>query len=66
VPVVGTRVGVLPELSPEATVGVGDASALAQTLTSHPPFVARELVEREFALDVCVRGFLQCYARLVA
>jgi len=45
------------------TVAVGDASALAQALTSPPPPGARDLVQREFALDVCVRGFLQCYTR---
>jgi len=60
------RVGVLPELSPERTVDVGNASTLAQALTSSSPPGARDLVLREFALGVCVRGFLQCYARLTA
>jgi glycosyltransferase involved in cell wall biosynthesis len=66
VPVVGTRVGVLPEISPAATVAVADAAALAQALTSRPRSSARDVVEREFSLDVCVQGFLQCYTRLNA
>jgi glycosyltransferase involved in cell wall biosynthesis len=66
IPIVGTRVGVLPELAPRATVGVGDVLGLADALEAHQAASARPTVERDFALDACVRGFLQCYTRLAA
>jgi glycosyltransferase involved in cell wall biosynthesis len=66
IPVVGTNVGVVPDLAPDATVAVGDASALARVLQATATSSSRDLVEREFALDVCARGFLECYARLAA
>jgi len=65
VPVLGTRVGVLPELSPNATVAVGDAAALAQMLNAPPPSGTHDLVQRDFALDVCARNFVLCYERLI-
>jgi glycosyltransferase involved in cell wall biosynthesis len=76
-PVVGTRVGVLPELEPEAgrTVAVGDASALAEALAevctdeAHSRRLgaaARRLVEADFGLDACVERFRGIYARLLA
>jgi glycosyltransferase involved in cell wall biosynthesis len=63
-PVVGTCVGVVPELSPGQVVPVGDVSGLAAVLESRPSTSARPIVEREFSLDVCVQGFLRCYAQL--
>jgi len=65
--VVGTSVGVVPELAPATPVPVGDVPALARAIGSDGPAIdARALVEREFALDVCTRGFLSCYGRLAA
>jgi glycosyltransferase involved in cell wall biosynthesis len=65
--VVGTSVGVVPELAPELPVPVGDVSALARAIASSGRAVdVRALVERDFALDVCTRGFLSCYGRLAA
>jgi glycosyltransferase involved in cell wall biosynthesis len=64
-PVVGTAVGVLPELGP--TVAVGDAAGLATALPSamlEQPGAARPVVETKYSLQVTVDGFRQCYARL--
>jgi len=66
IPVVGTNVGVIPDLASEATVAIGDAPALADALQTSRRTAARDVVEREFALDVCTQGFLRCYARLAA
>jgi glycosyltransferase involved in cell wall biosynthesis len=76
-PVVGTRVGVLPELEPEAgiTVPVRDAHALAEALAAvlgdsarrqKLGAAARALVEKDFSLDGCVERFRQIYVRLLA
>jgi glycosyltransferase involved in cell wall biosynthesis len=65
--VLGTSVGVVPELAPDLPVPVGDVTALARAIGSdRAPIDARALVEREFALEVCTRGFVSCYARLAA
>jgi glycosyltransferase involved in cell wall biosynthesis len=70
VPVVGTCVGVVPELAPRATVKVADARALADalelSLAAPCDDQVRQLVQRKFALEPCVQGFLQCYEQLVA
>jgi glycosyltransferase involved in cell wall biosynthesis len=70
-PVVGTRVGVVPELAPRAAVPVADARALADALDvslARPGDreQVRRLVERQFALEPCIQGFLQCYGQLAA
>ena len=72
VPVVGTRVGVIPELaaSPDAVVPVGAVDALAEALLAtcaEPDGRAREAQARaraEFGLDVCVERFRALYARV--
>lgn len=63
-PVVGTHVGVLPELGP--TVAVGDPHGLAATLEAmlEQPCDARQVVQTTYSLQVTVDGFRQCYARL--
>lgn len=66
VPIVGTSVGVVPELAPHTSVSVGDVPRLADALEAHQAASARPIVERDFALEACVRGFLQCYTRLAA
>jgi glycosyltransferase involved in cell wall biosynthesis len=73
-PVVGTRVGVLPELEPSAgaTAAVGDAVGLADQLAAvledapRKGSAARELVEREFSLDGCVERFRGIYRQLLS
>jgi glycosyltransferase involved in cell wall biosynthesis len=72
-PVVGTRVGVLPELEPAAgaTAPVGDAPGLAQQLravledASERGSAGRELVAREFSLEGCVERFRLIYRELL-
>jgi glycosyltransferase involved in cell wall biosynthesis len=71
VTVVGTSVGVVPELAPRAAVEVANAHALADALetslaTPRDGERMRQLVERQFALEPCVQGFLQCYGQLAA
>jgi glycosyltransferase involved in cell wall biosynthesis len=73
-PVVGTRVGVLPELEPAAgaTAPVGDAPGLARRLCAVLEdarirgSAARELVAREFSLDGCVERFHGIYSELLS
>ena len=70
VPVVGTRVGVVPELT-SATAPVADPAALAQamiaTLTRGAPGrAAAERVESEFSLSTCTDRFRELYATLAA
>jgi glycosyltransferase involved in cell wall biosynthesis len=70
-PVIGTSVGVVPELAPHAAVKVADARALADALEVSLGLpgdrdLVRRLVERQFALEPCVQGFLQCYGQLAA
>jgi glycosyltransferase involved in cell wall biosynthesis len=73
-PVVGTRVGVLPELEPAAgaIASVGDAVGLADRLSSvledrrARGSAARELVEREFSLDGCAERFRGIYRQLLS
>jgi glycosyltransferase involved in cell wall biosynthesis len=68
VPVVGTRVGVLPELT-TAVVPVGAhealAEALAATLSLRPP-PAVGTVAAEFGLEVCTDRFRALYASLTS
>jgi glycosyltransferase involved in cell wall biosynthesis len=72
VPVVGTAVGVIPELvaSVDAVVPVGSAAALADALTAACREsngygrVARERVADEFSLDTCAARFRALYAAL--
>jgi glycosyltransferase involved in cell wall biosynthesis len=75
VPVVGTRVGVLPELaaSPDAIVPVGAARALADALCAtlatqpDPRSRAHDIAARartEFGLDPCVARFRALYAHV--
>jgi glycosyltransferase involved in cell wall biosynthesis len=70
VPVVGTRVGVVPELAPHAAVEVANAHALADALASSlatpRDHNVRQLVELRFALEPSIQGFLQCYGQLAA
>ena len=72
VPVIGTRVGVLPELAPAANmvVGVGDDRALADALKlvlgdDSARLAASEAaiakVETDFRLDRCAEGFRALY-----
>jgi glycosyltransferase involved in cell wall biosynthesis len=74
-PIVGTAVGVLPELCPEAalTVERGDWHALARALSlllSDPQrrvsmgAAARRWVEVDFTVEQCVDRFRACYERL--
>jgi glycosyltransferase involved in cell wall biosynthesis len=75
--VVGTRVGVVPELEAAGAAGsaaTGNADALADALQSvldDPELArrrgeaARELVEREFSLERCTERFRNVYAGLV-
>ena len=75
-PTVGTRVGVLSELAPEAaiTVPVGDYQSLAEataeliadeTRRRAMGQSARERVEAEFSLWRCVETFRELYAELL-
>ena len=71
VPVVGTAVGVIPELRPAArTVSVGDAGGLAdgmEELVDDEPCrlrsgcAARERVEAEYSIKLCTTRFLDLY-----
>jgi glycosyltransferase involved in cell wall biosynthesis len=74
-PVVGTRVGVVPELAPDAArvAPVGDAGSLADgiaELLDDPPsrarlgWSARELAAAEFGLERCATRFLDLYAEV--
>jgi len=74
-PVVGTRVGVVPELAPDAgrVAPVGDAVGLADgiaELLDDPPArarlgcSARELAAAEFGLERCATRFLDLYAEV--
>lgn len=76
-PVVGTRVGVVPELATTAgrVAPVGDAVGLADgiaQLLDDPPTrtrlgcSARELVAAEFGLERCATRFLDLYAEVTA
>ena len=76
-PVVGTRVGVVPELAPDAArvAPVGDAAGLADgiaELLDDPPTrtrlgcSARELAAAEFGLERCAARFLDLYAEVTA
>jgi glycosyltransferase involved in cell wall biosynthesis len=69
IPVVGTCVGVIPELAcPDGVVPVGDADALAAAMLASrasPARRARARVEAEFGLDACVARFRALYTRLI-
>jgi len=69
VPVVGTRVGLVPELT-GASVRVGDAEALAHAITATlaQPAAgdATRRVRSEFSLPRCTDRFRQLYATLRA
>lgn len=62
VPVVGTFVGVLPELTTSA-VPVGGVEALAHALGERAP-TALDTATREFSLEVCTDRFRALYAGL--
>ncbi|MBV9354106.1 MAG: glycosyltransferase [Chloroflexi bacterium] len=75
VPIVGTAVGVLPELCPDAalTVERGDWHALARALTgllgdperrASMGAAARRRVEADFTVEQCVDRFRACYEHL--
>jgi glycosyltransferase involved in cell wall biosynthesis len=66
VPVVGTRVGVLPELT-SAVVPVGADAALTDALAATldaPPRTVRERMLAEFGLQTCTDRFRTLYADL--
>lgn len=67
VPVVGTRVGVLPEISGDV-VDVGDVTALAGALAARlsvPPFPdATASVRARFGLGACTDRFRELYSHL--
>ncbi|MCA1646528.1 MAG: glycosyltransferase [Chloroflexi bacterium] len=65
-PVVGTCVGVIPELT-SAVAPVGDAEALARAILgvlAAPDQRAHEQARTEFGLDRCVDRFRDVYARM--
>jgi glycosyltransferase involved in cell wall biosynthesis len=68
VPLVGTRVGVMPELT-RSVVPVGDYVSLAQTLISTLPVEQTdpaEPVRARFGLKTCTDRFRELYASLIA
>ncbi len=75
VPAAGTRVGVLPELEPDAAVGCapGDAEGLAAAIAAllergarrAMGASARETVESEYSMERCVERFRSIYDELV-
>jgi glycosyltransferase involved in cell wall biosynthesis len=76
-PIVGTRVGVVPELAPDAAqvVEVGDTGGLAEAigdLLDDPTHLrqmgqaARAAVEAEYSLERCVMRFRELYQALAA
>jgi glycosyltransferase involved in cell wall biosynthesis len=76
VPVVGTAVGVIPELQPAArTIGVGDAGGLADgmaELVDNEPSrrrlgcAARKRAVTEYSIELCTTRFLDLYGELGA
>jgi glycosyltransferase involved in cell wall biosynthesis len=76
VPVVGTAVGVIPELRPDArTIGVGDAGGLADAMAElvedkpsrlRSGFAARERAVAEYGVELCTARFLDLYRELGA
>jgi glycosyltransferase involved in cell wall biosynthesis len=73
VPVVGTRVGNVPEIAPDSCVDVGDVRALGEAIEHQcaaggdaDAAAQRHLVEHTFSLEASVRRFRACYARLAA
>jgi glycosyltransferase involved in cell wall biosynthesis len=76
VPVVGTAVGVIPELRPGArAIGVGDAGGLAdgmaELVEDEPSRIksgcdARERAVAEFSMELCTTRFLDLYAEVAA
>jgi glycosyltransferase involved in cell wall biosynthesis len=62
VPVVGTRVGVIPELT-SAVVPVGSHAALTDALAAPPPSTV-DTVLAEFGLQTCTDRFRGLYAEL--
>ena len=70
IPVIGTRVGVIPELAhPEGVVPVGDAEALAAAIVA-PCLSTRRpapaAVQAGFGLEACTARFRALYSRLIA
>ncbi|HEX5417047.1 MAG TPA: glycosyltransferase [Chloroflexota bacterium] len=76
-PIVGTAVGVIPELSPDASraVAPGDPDALAETIATllADPDCCREMgqagrrrVEEEFTVGGCAEAFRRVYGQAVA
>ena len=76
VPVVGTAVGVIPELEPGArTIRVGDAGGLAEgmaELVDDEPSrlrsgcTARERAVAEYGIELCTTRFLDLYGEVAA
>lgn len=69
IPVVGTCVGVIPELSDsDNVVPIGDAVALANALVaaSTHPSPAYQHLQAEFGLEACATRFRGLYTRLMA
>ena len=76
VPVVGTAVGVIPELEPAArTIAIGDAEGLAEKmaeLVDDEPFrlqsgcAVRERVVAEYSIDLCATRFFDLYGEVGA
>lgn len=76
-PIVGTQVGVLPELAPTAAriANVGDAEGLAdgmEEFLAHEPsrvaagHAAHEMAAAEYGLDRSARRFLELYEEVIA
>lgn len=76
VPVVGTAVGVIPELEPAAqTIPIGDADGLAEKMADlvddEPSRVrsgcaARERAVAEYSIELCTTRFLDLYREVAA
>jgi glycosyltransferase involved in cell wall biosynthesis len=73
-PVVGTAVGVIPELAPEAAIAVpvGDEQRLAQAIIHllgdpdtriHMGRAAARFVQKEFSLRQCAQQFVKLYTQ---
>jgi glycosyltransferase involved in cell wall biosynthesis len=76
VPVVGTAVGVIPELRPAArAIRVGDAAGLADGMSElvedepsrlRSGCAARERAEAEYSIELCTTRFLDLYREVAA
>ncbi|HET6315015.1 MAG TPA: glycosyltransferase [Chloroflexota bacterium] len=68
-PVVGTRVGNMPELTPDTCAPVGDSRALTARIEQvlqrdTGEATPRQIIESTFTLEHSVRRFRSCYAQL--